>query len=61
MTIVEYEIKFTKLSYFAPELVATEEMKAKQFLKGLRPDIRLGVRPLRLETYSDIVSMAQVI
>ncbi|GFY96886.1 hypothetical protein Acr_11g0011920 [Actinidia rufa] len=40
MTVAQYEAKFTSLSRFAKAFVSTEEEKAKQFMRGLRPSIR---------------------
>ena len=36
MTVIEYDVTFTRLSRFAPHLIATEEMKVKRFINGLR-------------------------
>ena len=46
--MVEYDLKFTRLSKCAPEEVATEELKRNRFEKGLRLEIRekMVVRPL---------------
>ncbi|KAF7833034.1 DNA/RNA polymerases superfamily protein [Senna tora] len=37
MTVMEYHLMFTRLSYYAPRLVAIEEMRAKCLVNGL-PD-----------------------
>ena len=36
----EYGLKFTRLSKYVPEEVATEELKRNRFEKGLRLEIR---------------------
>ena len=48
MSVEEYDLKFTRLSKYAPEEVATEELKRNRFEKGLRLEIRekMAVRPL---------------
>ncbi|XP_056696332.1 uncharacterized protein [Spinacia oleracea] len=43
MTIAEYYSKFIALSRFAPEVVATEELKAQRFEQGLTDEIQLGL------------------
>ncbi|XP_056692935.1 uncharacterized protein [Spinacia oleracea] len=43
MTIAEYYSKFIALSEFAPEVVATEEIKAQRFEQGLTDEIQLGL------------------
>lgn len=35
MIVAEYEAKFTSQERFAPGLIATEEMQADRFFKGL--------------------------
>ena len=42
MTISEYYSKFIALSRFAPEVVATEELKPQRFEQGLTEEIHLG-------------------
>ncbi|XP_010687368.1 uncharacterized protein LOC104901476 [Beta vulgaris subsp. vulgaris] len=43
MTISEYYNKFIALSIFAPDVVATEELKAQRFESGLTDEIQLGL------------------
>ncbi|XP_056694803.1 uncharacterized protein [Spinacia oleracea] len=43
MTMAEYYSKFIALSEFAPEVVATEEIKAQRFEQGLTDEIQLGL------------------
>ena len=48
MSVEEYDLKFTRLFKYAPEEVATEELKRNKFEKGLRLEIRekMAIRPL---------------
>ncbi|XP_021851828.2 uncharacterized protein [Spinacia oleracea] len=50
-TISEYYRKFIALSRFAPEVVATEELKSQRFQQGLADEIQLG---LGGETFSTL-------
>ncbi|KAJ9705739.1 hypothetical protein PVL29_003705 [Vitis rotundifolia] len=61
MTVTEYAAKFTQLSRYAPNMVANEQMQAKQFQEGLRLNIRAQVAPFMLRTYSEVVARALVI
>jgi len=40
MSVMEYAAKFNELSHFAPNQVATEEMKMDHFDQGLRGPIK---------------------
>ena len=42
MTIFEYHSKFITLSRFAPEVVATEDVKAQRFEQGLTEEVQFG-------------------
>lgn len=55
MTVLDYEMEFTRLSKYLPILVATETSKAKRFVKGLRVQIS------RLIHYTKDTSFAQVV
>ena len=35
MLVIEYDMEFTRLSRYAPPLVATEALRAKRFIRGL--------------------------
>ena len=56
MTVAHYEAKFTSLSRFARAFVSTEEEKAKQFMRGLRPSIRNKIVGNLIKVYSTMVS-----
>ena len=55
----EYEKKFTQLSRYAPEMVNTEEKRRKRFLQGLSIEIQDALVTARVETYVEMVEMAQ--
>ena len=61
MTVARDEAKFTKLSHFAPDLVATDSIKARRFEKGLKPMIRAGVRLIQLVSYQEVVNLAKIV
>ena len=61
LSLVEYERKFDELSRFAPHLVDTEELKARRFERGLRPDLYNAIAVLPLPTYADILQRVQLI
>ncbi|XP_059629741.1 uncharacterized protein LOC132272656 [Cornus florida] len=58
MTVAEYDAKFMELSRFGQCLIATEEMKALKFERGLRPTIREKLVALHIRKYSDMVDSA---
>ncbi|GFS39082.1 hypothetical protein Acr_00g0061070 [Actinidia rufa] len=61
MTVAQYEAKFTSLSRFAKAFMSTEEEKAKQFMRGLRPSIRNKIAGNLIKVYSTMVSAAAAI
>ncbi|XP_058186310.1 uncharacterized protein LOC131303455 [Rhododendron vialii] len=61
MSVSQYEARFTTLSGYAPELVSTEELKAKRFENGLRLGIKERVVGMRLRQYSTLVEAAMAI
>jgi len=60
VTLVEYERKFDELSRFAPELVDTEQKRARRFEQGLRDDLRQVVVTFELGTYHEVLAKAQL-
>jgi len=40
MSVIEYAVKFNELSRFAPNQVATEEMRVDHFELGLRGEVK---------------------
>ncbi|XP_027178101.1 uncharacterized protein LOC113777265 [Coffea eugenioides] len=59
MSVAEYEVQFTKLSRFAPELVATEQRRVRRFVQGLNVEVQEGLAAVRIETFADAVEKAQ--
>ena len=59
--MAQYESKFMSLSRFAKAFVSTEEEKAKQFMRGVRPSIRNKIVRNMIKVYSIMVSSATAI
>nr|XP_027109206.1 uncharacterized protein LOC113729075 [Coffea arabica] len=59
VSVAEYEIQFTKLSRYAPELVATEQRRIRRFVQGLNVEIQEGLAAIRIDTFADAVEKAQ--
>ena len=59
--MTEYEAQFIELAEFAPTIVPTDLTKARRFEMGLRPLIRLGVRPLQLRTLREVCRVAKIV
>ncbi|RVW73465.1 Transposon Ty3-G Gag-Pol polyprotein [Vitis vinifera] len=55
LTVAQYEAKFTELSRFAPQLIATEEEKTLKFQDGLKPYLKNKISILKLSVYSEVV------
>ncbi|KAL5578342.1 hypothetical protein UlMin_020041 [Ulmus minor] len=60
-TVAEYEASFARLAKFAPDLVATEESRARRFEEGLRASIRQAVIPFEIVSYSGVVNKALLV
>ena len=58
MSVAEYGLKFTQLSAYAANLVATEQEKCHKFEEGLSYDIRSKLTPYDLETFSRLTTAA---
>ncbi|GFS35027.1 hypothetical protein Acr_00g0037430 [Actinidia rufa] len=61
MTVAQYEAKFTSMSRFTKAFVSTEEEKAKQFMRGLKPSVRNKIVGNLIKVYSTMVSSAAAI
>ncbi|RVW70653.1 Retrovirus-related Pol polyprotein from transposon 17.6 [Vitis vinifera] len=61
MTMAQYEAKFTELSRFSPQLIATEEEKALKFQDGLKPYLKNKISILKLGVYSKVVDRALIV
>ncbi|KAL5570732.1 hypothetical protein UlMin_020329 [Ulmus minor] len=60
-TVAEYEASFARLAKFAPDLVATEESRARRFEEGLSASIRQAVILFEIVTYSGVVNKALLV
>ena len=60
MTVAQYEAKFTELSRFSPQLIATEGEKALKFQDGLKPYSNNKISILKLSVYSKVVDRALI-
>ena len=60
MTVAQYEAKFTDLSRFSPQLIATKEEKAFKFQDGLKPYLKNKISILKLGVYSEVVDRALI-
>lgn len=61
MTVVQYENRFSKLSRYAPHMVANEQEKVKKLLSGLAPYIYEKISPFQIENDSEAFKKALVI
>jgi len=59
-SIEEYERKFSEYGYFAPQLIATPELKIRKFISGLRQGVSQDVRALAPITYAKAVQLATI-
>ena len=57
--MAQYEVQFTKLSKYAPNMGNTEPKRRKRFLQGLNIEIQTGLAAVKAETYAEIVEVAQ--
>ena len=60
LTVAQYEAKFTELSRFTPQLIATEEKKALKFQDGLKPYLKNKISILKLGVYLEVVDIALI-
>ncbi|RZC93330.1 hypothetical protein C5167_026089 [Papaver somniferum] len=56
MSVSAYNDKFTRLSRYGAELIATGEAKEKKFIRGLDPEMRTQLSCLRIRTYEDALN-----
>ena len=59
--MAQCEAKFTELSRFAPQLIATEEEKALKFQDRLKPYLKNKISILKLGVYSEVVDIALIV
>ena len=60
LIVAQYKAKFTELSRFAPQLIATEEEKALKFQDGLKPYLKNKISTLKLGIYLEVVDRALI-
>ncbi|KAI3850221.1 hypothetical protein MKW92_031001, partial [Papaver armeniacum] len=56
MSVSAYNDILTRLSHYGAELIATDEAKAKKFIRGLDPEMRTQLSCLRIRTYEDALN-----
>ena len=61
LIVAQYEARFTELSRFSPQLIATEEEKALKFQDGLKPYLKNKISILKLGVYLEVVERAFII
>ena len=60
LTVAQYEAKFTELSRFSPQLIATEEEKTLKFQDNLKPYLKNKISILKLGVYLEVVDRALI-
>lgn len=60
-TVHEYEIYFTNLSRYAPQMFTLSEAKARHFELGLHPHIWDRVGVFKFPTYAEVVNKALMV
>lgn len=58
MTIYQYELRFSQLSRFAEDLIASEHQRVRRFIRGLRADVQLHMACVDDVTYEYAVRKA---
>nr|XP_027101403.1 uncharacterized protein LOC113721940 [Coffea arabica] len=58
-SVAEYEGKFTRLSRYAPELVATKRRRIRRFVQGLNVEIQEGLAAAQISTFTEALEKAQ--
>ncbi|XP_071933123.1 uncharacterized protein [Coffea arabica] len=59
MSVAEYEVQFTKLSRFAPKLIATEQRRVRRFVQGLNVELQESLAAVRIDTFTEAVERVQ--
>jgi hypothetical protein len=58
MSVAQYTAEFNRLSKYCPRLVDTEQNRTRQFIKGLRWELRRVLAPFLPSNYSTAVDAA---
>ncbi|XP_059668961.1 uncharacterized protein LOC132314063 [Cornus florida] len=61
MSVLEYETHFTSFPRYAPDILATDELRARKFQDGLHLDFRPRISVLDLRTYGEVVQKAMLV
>ena len=61
MTVMEYVARFTELTHFSDDYVATDMAKVRRFKNGLKLPIRGRIVGLRLQDMNSMVGIALTI
>ena len=59
LSVSEYETQFTKLSKFAPELIATEQRRVRGFVQGLNVEIQEALAAGQINAFTKVLEKAQ--
>ena len=59
LTVAQYEVQFTRLSKYAPDMVNTEAKRRRRFLQGLNIGIQTALAAVKVDTYAEVVESAQ--
>ena len=59
VSVAEYETQFTKLSKFAPELIATEQRRVRRFMQGLDVEIQEALAAAQINTFTEVLEKVQ--
>ncbi|XP_019058222.1 PREDICTED: uncharacterized protein LOC109116731 [Tarenaya hassleriana] len=57
-SVKEYEREFNSLARYGGEMLQTETLRVKKFVRGLRPSLKAKVELLKINSMSEIVDMA---
>ncbi|KAK8940393.1 hypothetical protein KSP39_PZI010436 [Platanthera zijinensis] len=60
-SVVQYEIEFTQLAYYASNMVPNERERCFRFQLGLREDVRVHLISQRIHHYNELVETAKLI
>ncbi|XP_071925916.1 uncharacterized protein [Coffea arabica] len=58
LSVSEYETQFTKLSKFAPELIAMEQRRVRRFVQGLNVEIQEALVAAQINTFTEVLKKA---
>ena len=61
LSVSEYETQFTKLSKFAPELIATEQRRVRRFVQGLNVELQEALAAAQINTFTEVLEKVQMI